>query len=326
MFVTCAVYTAHYFIDTPFTAWLIPVTYTLSLVTSGRTLFNRQLVLMLMGLMLVLTSIVATYLAFSHFLLLAYLLFLIMFYMRYLHPHIGNTKILILFLFLTIVFANRTGQLESDLERASIIMLGVVMAMLAQCLFWRMLANDNIERAAHTLVVALRRLNHTIFTCLLSPDYVDNVYEYERRLHMCKRSFYAGISQLRAELPQMNKVADRLLMVERVVFMESVYENVMDYAQIRWRVEDHSSYALCASELRSLEAGVDSRLEALSRVFRNKPVSVSASMVLTEALGRMRSVYDAILNVSIQEPMAMLLFMASLHGLNDKLTEIIGDA
>lgn len=325
MFVTCAAYAAHYFINTPFTAWLIPVTYTLSLVTSGPTLILRQSILFLMGLVLVFTSIIATYLGVIHGVLLAYLLILILLYMRYLHPRISNTKVFVLFLFLTIVFANRTGQIESDLERASIIMLGVMIAMISQLLFWNALVGDNIERASKAAVFALRRLNHAVFNCLMSSDYVDNVYEYERQLHLYKRQFYSALSQFRTELPRLNSPFRQSFFMERIALIEGVYENVMDYAQIRWRIEDHSSYSLCSSELRDLETAVDARFISLGAALMKKPRPKSDENALLAALDRMKSVYDAVLSVSVQEPLAILLFMASLHGLNDKLTEAIGD-
>lgn len=324
LFVTCAAYAAHYFINAPFTAWLIPVTYTLSLVTSGDTLVLRQSILLLMGLVLVLTSVIASYLGLFNGLLLAYLIILILLYMRYLYPRISNTKVFVLFLFLTIVFANTAGHLESDLERASIIMLGVGIAMVSQLLFWGVIVNDNIERACKTAVVALRKFNAAFFACLMSSDYADNIYEYERQLHLCKRQFYGAISDLRGELPRLKTTLKRLYFSEKATILENIYENVMDYAQIRWRIEDHSSYALCSLELRGLAEAIDWRFKDLDHALRCKGVVRAVSVTFSAALDRMKSVYDSVLSLSVQEPLAILLFVASLQSLDDKISEVTG--
>ncbi len=312
--VMCAAYAAHYFIDSPETAWAIPVTFTLSLVTAGRTLLMREWVLCLMGLSLVITSVLSNYFIGHHTVLIAYLVFLMLLYMRYLHAHLGSGKMFVLFVFLTLVFASNIGSHETYTERTAIILLGVVMAMVLQFIFWRILIIDNTERALKTAVTALRNTNHGIFDCLLSVDYPDNIYAYESQLHLHKRQFYAGLTTLRQMIVRLGAASNQYISAKKILALEAVYENMMDYAQLRWRVEDHTSYALCAPELRYIAMAIHAVLAHIS----NKS-SFSLDQ-LEAAIDGMESVYQSVLKTAVQDPVAILLFIASLRGFLEKLS------
>lgn len=149
-------------------------------------------------------------------------------------------------------------------------------------------------------IAELREVNRAVFGCFLSADYADDRYEQERLLNIHKHRFLVMLKEVS----------------ERVTMLESIYENIMDYAQLRWRIEDHSSYTLCAVELREIETAIDLLFVQLGYKL---PLDTTR---LTNAIDDLETIYQAVLKVAVQESLVILCFISSLYGLRDKLSEI----
>src|SRR3990167_1811350 len=84
-------------------------------------------------------------------------------------------------------------------------------------------------------LVHLKRLNQEIFSCFLQPEYSDNIYLFERRIHLQKNKCIRAIYRLHD--------------VGIVSQLNELYANLMDMAQLRRRVKDYTLFDICRPEL-----------------------------------------------------------------------------
>lgn len=151
------------------------------------------------------------------------------------------------------------------------------------------------------LVVArksLRRLNQTIFSCFLDPSYPDNLYLFERRIHLQKRKFMRAII----------KCGDCL----QTIYLSQFFDAMMNYSQLRWRVTDFNVFSICAKELTALSQAID---DMLVKDQKNTPK-------LVEAIQQLEDIYQQVLQISSPDPLAFLLFIAGVKGLNAVIPDV----
>lgn len=134
---------------------------------------------------------------------------------------------------------------------------------------------------------ALDLLSRDIFACFLQPDYIDNVYLFERRLHESKRKSLLCLARMR----------------ERK--LDTLFDLLMDMALLRHRVSDHTIFSLCSSELSAIS-------EEISKLFLEMSGIVRDEIVLAEKIQLFEDMFRHVLNVTAREPLAFLLFIASL--------------
>src|SRR3990167_5161070 len=88
-------------------------------------------------------------------------------------------------------------------------------------------------------------LNAQIFESFLQEDYQENIYLYERRLHEEKNHCLRGLDLLWKKVE--GKTAKSLLLK-----YDFLYAIMLDYAQLRDRVIDHTVFSLCQNELQDI--------------------------------------------------------------------------
>jgi len=96
-----------------------------------------------------------------------------------------------------------------------------------------------------TAINSLERLNDEIFACFLQPSYPDNRYLFERRIHLEKNKFMLSV----IELEQLNLTSFQQDSLQK---LNQLYDLILSYSQLRWRVVDHTIFLLCTDELTDL--------------------------------------------------------------------------
>lgn len=185
-------------------------------------------------------------------------------------------------------------------DKRFMLMLGILVVLFALLLmqvicipgFYRRLALKRQLRALRDL----DRIRMDLFACLLRQEYADNLYLFERRLHKSKRRFIQHLIKLRAV-----SVTERL---------ERLFEIMMDAAQIRWRVTDHTIFAVCANELDHLSSAVADINKQLC-LFSKKSIVDIDTTSLEGAIKLLTDHFNHVLKVTAREPLAFLLFIAS---------------
>lgn len=134
-----------------------------------------------------------------------------------------------------------------------------------------------------------KHLIEDIFACFLQPDYEDNLYLYEHRIHKSKRKCATLILKQGAHANLSGLI--------------TIYNGLLDCGLLRWRVKDKTAFALCRDEMAALE-------EALI----NGAISTS--------IPALESIYQNVLLVSVKEPLPFFLFIQGLKILEKAYNEI----
>ncbi len=175
------------------------------------------------------------------------------------------------------------------------------------------------QRAA--LITHLISLQRDIFSCFLEDTYADNIYLYERRIHLQKAKCMRALLQLtRLQTP-----------TEKNSF-SPLFDLMLDYAQLRWRVSDHTIFTICHDELAAINQAIITVLQQKqqqmtpprSLTLQTQP-SLQQPMIDTEALAvaidRFEENYQQVLQVTAREPLAFLLFIYSLKAFSKQIVD-----
>lgn len=154
----------------------------------------------------------------------------------------------------------------------------------------------------------LKQVSDAIFSCLLSPEYPDNLYLFERRLHLQKVKYMQSLAQLR-QSKGLSSFINKL---------DHCYDILLDCAQLRHRVKDHATFTLCAPELIAINQEIGVAIAACMANIANKKHEFVLS-ALAEKLMPLEANYSTVLQISAREPLVFLLFITSLKALADEL-------
>jgi len=228
---------------------------------------------------------------------------LLLTYFRLNQPHYG------FYLFII----NVIGILTYCFERHWLSMLYSVGAIIILILVWVVidgllrwvLNNPNflVKRSLH----ALNEVAKQIFVCLMDRNYSDNLYLFERRLHVRKTQYLQHITALRATKAH-----------ERAERIDELFLILMDCAQLRRRVTDHTVFGLCDAELLGISTAIQSTFKELIHL-TGKSNTLDA-IGLAEKIKLLEDSYEHVLKVAAKEPLAFLLFIESLKIFREKVS------
>ncbi len=146
-----------------------------------------------------------------------------------------------------------------------------------------------------------------IFSCLTTPDYLGNLYLFERRIHKQKIKCMTAVARLSADDAAAGAQALTLL------------ELIVDLGQVRRRVTDHTIFSLCHDELQSLEKYLAALLKSLPL---NKPQQALLDNTASH-INQFESVYVSVMSVVAIEPVVFILFVNALRALHKQCKEIL---
>jgi uncharacterized membrane protein YccC len=301
--------------------WLIWAALIFSLITSGDT-FKRRMT------MIVITGMIAAFAAFiagtinSILSIITIYLFILTFgsvFVSQRYPqYFFQAFIIILFVILA---SGMPVTLVENGERFVLIISGGIIAAFFQILFYPYFIRNELRTYIILTLKQLKKLNNEIFACLIDPAYSDNVYLYERRIHAQKIRFMRAIDRLR----KINKLAEVKLSLEereiyqqRLIRLDLLYDNMLDYSQLRRRVTDYTTFSVCSQELTDISQEINTSIDgAICRIADQK--FYSNTSMLHEKINSLENNYHQVLQIASREPLVFLLFIDSLNAFKDSI-------
>lgn len=257
LLVTCAAFAAHDFFPYGQSNWVIWSIFLFIQLTLGRTPIQRIGYLMMVGVLVIVTVFLAGAI-YPDWLKVPFVFILVLScsYLGYLRPAFAYTLFVVVVL--SLLAAWQPVSWLENIDRARWLACGVFVVVLCYLLYLPYFYRDEKRALSLATVRNLRLVCTEIFACLQDESYADNVYLFERRLHMRKIRLLDSLTKLR------DVAGD-------VSGLENIYQLLLDVSQIRRRVSDHTTFALCKQEMASIE-------ECLNVSFVNLAIKVARSI------------------------------------------------
>ena len=305
--------------------WLVWSAFGLSLLTAGKTFSSRVTRLVLTGLLAMIAVFMSGVFASNVLMLGIYLFFVtaISIYITHLYPR------LFLITFIISLFAILSAMHQSlmllDLkDDDAYILAGILIALLPQIIYWPYYTRNELRFFMSLTMHDLKQVNHEVFSCFLQPEYPDNVYLYERRLHVQKNKFMHSMSLLRENIQFFEtKLPEdkRHILTEIEAQLGRSYEIIIDCALLRIRVTDHTIFSVCMDELSNIANEIDKLYDQINRLINGRKYQVNL-IEFAEKITRFEECYHGVLQVTAKEPFVFLLFISSLKSLYEETAGI----
>jgi hypothetical protein len=174
---------------------------------------------------------------------------------------------------------------------------------------------------------ALRRYRYLtieLFSCFLQPEYSDNLYLFERRIHIQKKCLLQVLTKIHNIVNHINfkkkykkyKNYDQYVLV--LSKLNCLFDITMDYAQLRQRVTDFSELKLCHQEMFAIFTALENYISVLLSFKRNNDSFVR----VTEKIQQFERVYQQVLTVTVRDPFIFFLFMSALKKLGQDMLSL----
>ena len=140
-----------------------------------------------------------------------------------------------------------------------------------------------------------RLLIQTIFSCFLSPDYQNNYYLFESKIHKIKRHWLKAKMSLSG-----SSISNQL---------DELFALLLNMAQLRHRVIDYSELIVCQREMLEL-------LNALDQIFLKllSPKKFPAALRnFQEKIEDFKAIYQQVLTVSAKDSFVYFVLITSLN-------------
>lgn len=321
LLVSCAALAAHFLSTTPQTYWFILSTLLLSLIEMGDTFFRRVSVIVITGLTVSIIVYVTGMLS-GHLILLAIVLAVITICCVFVSGIYPQYFLLALIINLcAILSGSLSATMPECAERMLNVVCGMALVALLQIIYLPGFTRSELRLWLNKTLANLELCNKEIFSCFLSPEYVNNLYLYERRIHTQKVKFMQSLNKSRDIIMDTTlKIAssDRDTMSQWLIKIEYIYTIILDCAQLRRRVTDHTVFGLCANEMDGISHEVTAIILELIKVLAGNKGKVNA-IALSVRIKHLDDNYQNVLRITAREPLVFVLFISSLKILNDEL-------
>jgi hypothetical protein len=326
--VTGVAFAIQFYSTNPQSYWVVWSALTLAMIMSGNTFSQRLLIIVLTGIAIACLSFIAAAIA-----KLVPLLALFYFFVTLVCVYMAQQKPKYFFpLFLINLFTMVAGlspvTLTGNIDRIIYIFAGTMTVLFFQMIFWPHFIRNEIRTLIKMILRNLIQLNKEIFSCFLQPEYPENIYLFERRLHHQKKRYLQLMGQLRlAEeiIRAKEQTESRMIIHSIITRLEFLYDIMLDYAQLRRRVNDHTIFAVCADELSAIANEIDKIFLELIALFAHKNPLMDATG-LEAKIKWLDESYHHILQVASREPLVFLLFITSLRFFHENLTTFYNEA
>jgi hypothetical protein len=206
--------------------------------------------------------------------------------------------------FLGVLSINADGTFAAAVMHSEAALISIIIVLFAQIILLPFFNRDEYQSCRNLVLRRLRDLSEAIFSCLISVEYPDNIYLFERRIHKEKVRFLdaMGLMSQRAAAAGINHAVTNEL--------QTLFEIIIDIGQVRRRVTDHTTFALCSDELTGINSSIAMLLPIL---FSGKKNKINEAMLLLEKyVTQFESCFEHVLKVSAREPLAVMLMLSSV--------------
>lgn len=321
--ISSAFFIQSYFHDHTQIYWLVWAALIFSLITLGDTFKRRIEIITTTSLIASLSVFLAGNLAW-YLPLSAMYLFLVTItcvYVSQAHPKYFFPAFIINIF--TIVSAGMAASLAESLDRLVWMNVGLLIALIYQMLFYPYFIQNEIRAYLILALQKLKKLNTDVFACLLEPEYPDNHYLYEHRIHKQKNGFMLVMLRLREMANRLQKKMpphESEIHKQRLAKLDLLFDNMLDYSQIRRRVTDFSTFSVCSQELQAIVSEMNHAIDGAIANMANKKLYANTD-ALTQKINQLEASYHHVLQIASREPLTFLLFIDSLTAFRKNLDE-----
>lgn len=312
---------AFYLLATSESHWLVWSCLVLSLITIGDTVLTRVAIIFITGLTIAIAVFISGVAASSLVFLSAYLFLLTAFNIFLAQRYPTYALLFFLVSLFAILAAIPVIPLTLNADRTLYILAGAFISGFFQILFAFNFIHDELRICLQRVLTSLARLTDETFSCFLRPEYVDNIYLFERRLHVQKYKFMQAMDKLRnlakAAEGTMH-LAEKETIQQTITRLEQLFDAVIDCSQLRRRVSDHTTFEVCAVELKAISKDIERIFAEMIEMPKNKKRELDTSQLASD-IKRFEENYLNVLQVTAREPLVFLLFISSLSGLREAL-------
>src|SRR3990167_269977 len=296
--------------------WLLTAAILLVNITFESTLLRRTLVILLTGVAAAFCIFIGTLLA---PVVPAQILFVVLVTVACAYAGVKSGRARYPWLVINLLaLLSMNGQVSwpAALDHAGAVLVGMSIVLVMQMILLPFYSRDEYRYSRQRVLRHLGKLLMDILNCLDAPEYPDNVYLFERRVHKQKikcLEYLAILTRRESVIASSVSVSQDL---------QALFEVIIDVGQARRRVTDHTIFALCKDELDTIEADVISLFAELAGSNKSK---IEMLLVRLEAhITQFESSYENILRVAAREPLVLILLLGSLKNLLQQCQNMSG--
>lgn len=208
--------------------------------------------------------------------------------------------------------------------RVNSVLIATGIVLIAQFIFYPYFVRNELRSLMVKSLTNLQKINASIFDCLIDPEYVDNIYLYERRVHDRKKQWMRVMGRIRESLSLLSSAMshdERVANEKLVGLQEKLYENMMDFGQLRRRVTDYTSLSVCSQEFNEIANEINRLFNSVIKHFYHQQLFANES-VLEMKIKRLDDSYHHVLQVAVREPLVFLLFIDSLNAFCETIHQL----
>lgn len=319
----CALLSAYSVQENSQYGWIIASAFILSLLPLGNHFRHGIIVILLSGLTAALLIFLIFYIAPFTLALAVYFLLITMTFMFLSQQYPRYALPAFIINFLVLLSATLPVSAPENGDRLLMMLAGIFIAAAGHVIA---LPHFKRNRLQYFLVLSLQnlmRLNAEIFSCYLQPEYPRNLYLFERRLHIQKNRYLQSMKNLSLIMESMkNKEDDKpQVLTDWLTRLNLLYDIMLSYSELRFRVSDHSTFAVCELELTAILKEMDSHFSEAIAIFAHQKHHLHTSM-LREKIAKLEENYHHVLQVAAREPLVFLLFISSLRMFNEEINKL----
>ena len=297
--------------------WLVIAAVLIVQVRNGNRFWQQFILVAGCGISAAITAFVASLLS-GNLLLLSVFLFATCFLSVFIGWVFAN-------IFIAAYLINLFGMLSSGLpahfhdsvERFYLIIIGTLIALLANVLIRpRRLQRDTREMLAQC-VMNIKNLQQLLFASYIAEDYQTKHYSYEKNIHAINQKILLDLQNVRALVKY---TADNVF-YQALRRTESLFELTLALGNLRYRVNDATTFGVVADELRALSEALTIIFDELANQILGKKIELSLSL-LQERTERFEESYRTALQVVATDPVVFLFFIQQLKDIKAELQNL----
>jgi hypothetical protein len=294
------------------TYWMLWSALILALMQYGDRFYTRVGAIIVTGTIVAMGALLSSLLSLIMPLFVLYLA-IVTFVSAYIMQRNPNYFYPVLIINLLIITSGMVfSPLVSGIERAEFVLLGTAIACGCQLIFLPFFLRSETQSLVMRCLVQMEKLENDIFSFYLNPDYSENVYLFEHRMHKQKNK----CMQLLLSLHELE--SKKIKTSPTVIILEQIFDSLLAIAQLRHRVTDHTIFAVCFNEMNAIHEEITKNMHEMLAVYRHKNPYMNTSG-LQDKIERLEENYQTVLQVTSREPMMFLLFITSLKSLQREI-------
>ena len=207
-----------------------------------------------------------------------------------------------------------------NVTRGAYVLVGATISIICQIIFWPRFMRNEWRSHINMTLQNMTSLTDDIFACLLEPDYPENIYLYERRIHLQKDAFLRNLIKLKHFIHQSSTLppVEKTRLTSVAARLDHLFDIILDAAQLRRRITDYATLEVCKRELDTINHEINKIYSHLIAATKARDYKID-TLPLQHAIIRLDESYQSIIQVTAREPLAFFLFIASMKAFLEEI-------